>query len=116
MRICLLLAALVGALTVLPGCGACPNSAWSNCCQSWDFYDECDLIEGRRARCCQQSCYTPCDPGVVAGENGDLPLIRVQSAIGKRRVDRPFGEGADFQGAPGAGLDDDFHRHASPFA
>lgn len=64
MKTWLTLIALGGLLLTLPGCSACGVSGWSNCRQSWDFYEECDLIEGRRARC-NQGCNPECCDGMV---------------------------------------------------
>jgi hypothetical protein len=35
-------------------CGPCVEMCWpGNCCQSWDWYKECDLVEGREYRECK---------------------------------------------------------------
>ena len=67
MKTWLTLIVLGGLLLLVPGCNACGVSGWSNCCQSWDFYEECDLIEGRRARCAENGagCYDECNRGMV---------------------------------------------------
>ena len=51
------------------GCGGgcdigCPGDVSGNCCVNWDFYDECDLIEGAESAGCN-SCQT-CAPAPCA--------------------------------------------------
>lgn len=59
MRIALVLALVAGCL-VTGGCFGnrcclpCVEMCWpGNCCQSWDWYKECDLVEGREYRNCK---------------------------------------------------------------
>ena len=57
--------ALVGLAFAFGGCSnnwACGGLS-ANCCQSWDFYEKCDLVEGRRAMCC--GAELGCEQGVI---------------------------------------------------
>ncbi len=65
MKNFVLLLALVGLAFAVGGCSsnmACGGMS-ANCCQTWDFYEKCDLIEGRRAMCC--GAELGCEPGVI---------------------------------------------------
>lgn len=67
MRTALLLLALAGALA-MGGCAgrrdpACERPCWTwqpDCCNSWDWYQPCDLVEGRAARYPQAEVASDC--------------------------------------------------------
>ncbi len=69
MRTTLLLMAVMAVALSFTGCSNCGGVA-GNCDVGWDFYDECDLIEGRDRMCatngpCGGPCGpAPCSPGV----------------------------------------------------
>ncbi len=71
MRITAIFLGLCGLALLTAGCSGCPDSKYSNCDVSWDFYAPCDIIQGRNERCCQNDpCGTrPCDNGVVMVTN-----------------------------------------------
>ena len=65
----LALSLLAGCSTTSSQCGCLP----ANCC-SWDFYKECDLIEGKTSMC-QDLCGQPdCQPGVVVSRCYAVPV------------------------------------------
>ena len=76
MRIAAIFVALVGFAVLTAGCSGCPQSKYSNCDVSWDFYEPCNLIEGRAERCCRSDpCgIKPCDNGVVMVTNDCVPI------------------------------------------
>lgn len=76
MRIATILVALVGMAVLVAGCSNCPDSKFANCDVGWDFYEPCDLIQGRSERCCADNpCgIDPCDNGVVMVVNDCVPL------------------------------------------
>lgn len=76
MRIATILIALVGMGFLAAGCSNCPDSKFANCNVGWDFYEPCDLIQGRGERCCEENpCgITPCDNGVVMVTNDCVPI------------------------------------------
>lgn len=55
---------LAGCSTTRTDCGCLK----ANCC-SWDFYKECDLVEGRANNCCGQCC-DPCAACCGCGKKG----------------------------------------------
>lgn len=75
------LLAVLAAVALLAGCSTTSSTCGSlhaNCC-SWDWYQKCDLIEGRVDGNCPVICDEPrCCPGVVATRCYDLP---VQSGV-----------------------------------
>jgi hypothetical protein len=62
--------AVLGGLCLLLGLAGCCSDkcpSWQpNCCNNWDWYDPCDLVEGREARNCAPD---DCAPGVVVVEH-----------------------------------------------
>ena len=69
MRTTLLLMATVAVAFTFTACSNCGGTA-GNCDVGWDFYDECDMIEGRDRMCASDPCGAgpcgpaPCAPGV----------------------------------------------------
>jgi len=43
-----------------------------NCDQSWDFYEQCNLIEGRQERCCANDCDCCPEPNCGTGINMEV--------------------------------------------
>ena len=69
-RSSLVLLALVAVSVTFTACSNCGGTK-GNCDVGWDFYDECDLVEGRERMCAtndpcgQGPCGpAPCSPGV----------------------------------------------------
>ena len=84
----------VFGLTVLLGLGGCCGKWQPNCCNNWDWYDPCDLIEGREARDCNdRGCHprdcapgvivlptrTDCAPGAAEAADGSKTIIIMES-------------------------------------
>lgn len=76
MRIAAILIGLVGFAALAAGCSSCPSDCYSNCDVSWDFYEPCNLIEGRAERCCAENpCgINECDTGVIMVVNDCVPI------------------------------------------
>jgi hypothetical protein len=71
MRKTLLLMAVMAVALTFTACSNCGGTE-GNCDVGWDFYDECDLIEGQERMCasngpCGGPCGpAPCSPGVMS--------------------------------------------------
>ncbi len=91
-----------GSLT-LAGCSATQSQCGcfeSNCC-SWDFYQKCDLIEGRAKSCCDP-CGKGCRPGVVVSRCFAEPVdaAPAEGDAAPAEGDAAPADGAPVEGAP----------------
>lgn len=81
-------------LCLLLGLGGCACAKWQpDCCNNWDWYDPCDMVEGREARECRnkgcrpQECapgvivmptQTNCAPGTVVSSSGNQTIMIIE--------------------------------------
>jgi hypothetical protein len=77
MKTLSLLAFSVLALSLLAGCSTTNTDSACGClpanCCSWDFYKECDLIEGKASQCPDMYGQVNCQPGVVVSRCYAVP-------------------------------------------
>ena len=82
MKTLSLLAFTALALTLLAGCSTTSSQCGSlpaNCC-SWDFYKQCDLIEGKTSQCIDPCGQVNCQPGVVVSRCYAVPVEKATPA------------------------------------
>ena len=111
MKTLSLLAFSVLALTLLAGCSTTSSQCGclpANCC-SWDFYKQCDLIEGKASQCIDPCGQVDCKPGVVVSRCYAVPVEKATPAdMPPADMPAPASDGAPAAAevAPGAPVAD----------
>ena len=86
MRKTLLLMAVLAFALPVTACSNCGGTK-GNCDVGWDFYEECDMIEGRDRMCASDPCGgpgpcgpAPCGPGVPSTSCSPCGTVAAPSA------------------------------------